>query len=157
VSQSSVDDLVEAGREYSAGFVTDVEADTLPPGLSEDVIRFISTRKDEPEWLTEWRLQAYQQWQEMKEPNWPHLHYPPVDFQSISYYSAPKSQTDGPRSLDEVDPELLRTYEKLGIPLHEQAALAGVVPDPDQSSRNVAVDVVFDSVSYSDHLQTKAC
>ena len=155
MSQSSVDDLVETGREYSAGFVTDVEADTLPPGLSEDVIRFISTRKDEPKWLTEWRLQAYQQWQEMKEPNWPHLHYPPVDFQSISYYSAPKSQTDGPRSLDEVDPELLRTYEKLGIPLHEQAALAGVVPDPNQSNRNVAVDVVFDSVSIATTFKQK--
>ena len=134
MSQPSVDDLVAARREYSAGFVTDVEADTLPPGLNEDVIRFISARKDEPEWLTEWRLQAYRQWQEMSEPDWPHLHYPKVNFQDISYYSAPKSQTDGPRSLEEVDPELLRTYEKLGIPLHEQAPLASVVPDPVQPS-----------------------
>ena len=155
MSQSSVDDLVEARREYSAGFVTDVETDTLPPGLNEDVIRFISERKDEPEWLTQWRLQAFQQWQDMTEPDWPHLHYPEVDFQSISYYSAPKSQADGPRSLDEVDPELLRTYEKLGIPLHEQAALAGVVPDPDQPSSNVAVDVVFDSVSIATTFKQK--
>ena len=111
MSQTSVDDLVEAGREYHAGFVTDVEADTLPPGLDEDVIRFISARKEEPEWLTDWRLNAFRQWQRMSEPKWPHLHYPKIDFQSISYYSAPKSQADGPRSLDEVDPELLRTYE----------------------------------------------
>ncbi len=155
MSQPSVDDLVAARREYSAGFVTDVEADTLPPGLNEDVIRFISARKDEPEWLTEWRLQAYRQWQEMSEPDWPHLHYPKVNFQDISYYSAPKSQTDGPRSLEEVDPELLRTYEKLGIPLHEQAALAGVVPDPEQPSSNVAVDVVFDSVSIATTFKQK--
>ena len=96
MSQSSVDDLVEARREYSAGFVTDVETDTLPPGLNEDVIRFISERKDEPEWLTQWRLQAFQQWQDMTEPDWPHLHYPEVDFQSISYYSALKAKRMGP-------------------------------------------------------------
>ncbi len=151
MSKSSVDDLVEAGSEYHAGFVTDVESETLPPGLDESVVRYISDRKGEPQWLTDWRLEAFAKWQDMREPNWAHVHYPPINFQDISYYSAPKSQTDGPRSLDEVDPELLRTYEKLGIPLHEQAALAGVVPDPaavgTPAGANVAVDVVFDSVS----------
>jgi Fe-S cluster assembly protein SufB len=122
--------------DYAAGFVTDVEADTLAAGLSEDVIRFISAKKEEPEWLLEWRLQAYKDWLKMAEPEWAHLHHPKIDFGSISYYSSPKSMEDRPKSLDEVDPELLRTYEKLGIPLHEQEALAGV-----------AVDVVFDSVS----------
>ena len=147
----SVDDLVEARSDYSAGFVTQVEADTLPPGLDESVVRFISARKGEPEWLTEWRLDAFAQWQKMREPDWAHVHFPKIDFQAISYYSAPKSQADGPQSLDDVDPELLKTYEKLGIPLHEQAALAGVVQRPELDSpamgRNVAVDVVFDSVS----------
>ena len=161
MSQPSIDDLVEARREYSAGFVTDVEAETLPPGLNEDVIRYISARKDEPRWLTDWRLQAYHQWQEMTEPDWPHLHYAKVDFQDISYYSAPKSQADGPRSLDEVDPELLRTYEKLGIPLHEQETLAGVKKNketqsgPADKSNNIAVDVVFDSVSVTTTFKEK--
>ncbi len=123
-------------RAYEAGFITDVASDTLPPGLDETVVRTISARKGEPEWLTEWRLEALAVWRAMPEPTWAHVHYPPIDFQSISYYSAPKSQADGPRSLDDVDPELLRTYEKLGIPLHERARLAGV-----------AVDAVFDSVS----------
>lgn len=126
-------------KEYAAGFVSDVESDTLPPGLNEDTVRFISAKKGEPEWLLEWRLKAYHAWSEMTEPKWSSVHYPEVNFQDISYFSAPKSMEDGPQSLDEVDPELLRTYEKLGIPLHEQEALAGV--------RNVAVDVVFDSVS----------
>jgi len=123
-------------REYVAGFETLLEADSLPKGLSEDVIRVISAKKGEPEWLLEWRLQAYRQWLEMKTPEWAHVSYPPIDFQDIVYYSAPKSKADGPKSLDEVDPELLRTYEKLGVPLHERARLAGV-----------AVDAVFDSVS----------
>jgi Fe-S cluster assembly protein SufB len=121
---------------YAAGFVTNVEADTLPPGLNEDVIRFISAKKNEPQWLLDWRLQAYRDWCTMDEPSWAHLTHPKVDFDTISYYSSPRSMEDRPQSLDEVDPELLRTYEKLGIPLHEQEALAGV-----------AVDVVFDSVS----------
>lgn len=123
-------------KEYAAGFHTAIDAETLPPGLNEDVIRFISAKKNEPEWLLEWRLKAYQAWLEMTEPEWAHVKYDQIDFQAVSYYSAPKSMDSKPKSLDEVDPELLRTYEKLGIPLHEQAALAGV-----------AMDVVFDSVS----------
>ena len=123
--------------EYAAGFHSAIESDTLPPGLNEDVVRFISERKQEPEWMLEWRLKAYRAWREMEEPAWAHVSYPPIDFDSISYYSSPKSMKDGPKSLDEVDPELLATYAKLGIPLHEQEMLAGVV----------AVDAVFDSVS----------
>ena len=123
--------------EYAAGFHSAIESDTLPPGLNEDVVRFISERKQEPEWMLEWRLKAYRAWREMEEPTWAHVSYPPIDFNAISYYSAPKSMKDGPKSLDEVDPELLATYAKLGIPLHEQEMLAGVV----------AVDAVFDSVS----------
>ncbi|MBR9926856.1 MAG: Fe-S cluster assembly protein SufB [Gammaproteobacteria bacterium] len=123
-------------REYKDGFITDIESDTLPPGLDENTIAFISNKKGEPEWMLEWRLDAYRQWLRMKEPSWAHLDYPPIDYQSISYFSAPKRPEDRPQSLDEVDPKLLETYEKLGIPLHERAALAGV-----------AVDAVFDSVS----------
>lgn len=123
-------------RDYEAGFITDIESITIPKGLSEDTIRRISEIKQEPEFMLEWRLSAYRQWLEMKEPTWSVVDYEPIDFQDISYYSAPKSKTDGPKSLDEVDPELLRTYEKLGVPLHERARLAGV-----------AVDAVFDSVS----------
>ena len=141
-SSSDDADVLEAvlernvDREYAAGFVTDVDSETLPPGLDEDVVRFISARKNEPDWLLEWRLEAYRYWRTQTPPEWAHVHFPPVDFESISYFSAPKSQADRPQSLDEVDPELLRTYEKLGIPLHEQEMLAGV-----------AVDAVFDSVS----------
>ncbi|AJY50263.1 Fe-S cluster assembly protein SufB [Halomonas sp. KO116] len=123
-------------REYKDGFVTDIESDTLPPGLDENTIAFISKKKGEPEWMLEWRLDAYRQWLKMEAPSWAHLDYPPINYQSISYFSAPKRPEDGPQSLDEVDPKLLETYEKLGIPLHERAALAGV-----------AVDAVFDSVS----------
>ncbi len=135
---SSATDTIEGfvKSEYKYGFVTDIEADSAPPGLNEDIIRFISEKKKEPEWLTEWRLKAFARWKEMAEPKWPHVKYPPVDFQAISYYSAPKKKGDGPKSLDEVDPKLLETYEKLGIPLHERERLAGV-----------AVDAVFDSVS----------
>ncbi|GGX38527.1 Fe-S cluster assembly protein SufB [Saccharospirillum salsuginis] len=122
--------------EYAAGWVTDVESLTIPPGLNEDVIRLISAKKHEPEWMLEWRLKAYRGWLEMQEPKWAHVKYPKPDFQALSYYSSPKSMEDRPQSLDEVDPELLRTYEKLGIPVHEQEVLAGV-----------AVDMVFDSVS----------
>ena len=138
---NSLDGLVD--REYAAGFVTDIEADTLPPGLDEDVIRFISARKNEPEWLTQWRLDAYHGWLEMVEPSWGQVQFPAIDYQSISYYSAPSG--DRPKTLEDVDPELLATYDKLGIPLHEQAALAGV-SEPEQAP-TVAVDAVFDSVS----------
>jgi len=145
----AVEDLVPT--EYSAGFVTDIESETLPPGLDESVIRFISAKKGEPEWLTEWRLQAFAHWQKMQEPLWAHVKFEPIDYNAISYYSAPKSAADGPGSLAEVDPELLRTYEKLGIPLHEQEMLAGVVKErPD-----VAVDAVFDSVSIATTFRDK--
>lgn len=123
-------------REYEAGFVSDIESDTFPPGLDDSVIERISAMKNEPKWMLEWRLKAFHAWQEMEEPEWAHIHYPKIDFQAVSYYSAPKSMADKPQSLDEVDPELLATYEKLGIPLIEQQMLAGV-----------AVDAVFDSVS----------
>jgi len=126
------------GREYKAGFFTDIESDSLPPGLSEEVVRQISAIKNEPEFMLEFRLKAYRHWLTMDTPEWAHVHYPEIDYQSVSYYSAPKKKTDGPKSLDEVDPELLRTYEKLGVPLDERARLAGV-----------AVDAVFDSVSVS--------
>jgi Fe-S cluster assembly protein SufB len=129
-----------AGREYKYGFITDIESDTVPPGLNEDIIRVISAKKNEPEFMLEWRLKAYRHWAKLEktqaEPKWAMVHYPAIDYQSISYYSAPKNKGDAPKSLAEVDPELLNTYEKLGIPLREQERLAGV-----------AVDAVFDSVS----------
>ncbi|HEY4646519.1 MAG TPA: SufD family Fe-S cluster assembly protein [Steroidobacteraceae bacterium] len=131
---SDLESLV--GQKYRHGFVTDIEADTVPPGLDEDVIRLISRKKQEPAFLLEWRLKAFRHWLTLREPHWARVHYNPIDYQAISYYSAPKSKADGPTSLDEVDPKLLETYEKLGIPLHERARLAGV-----------AVDAVFDSVS----------
>jgi len=130
-------------REYKYGFVTDIETDSLPPGLNEDVIRLISQKKKEPEFLLEWRLKAYRAWQKMTEPHWAKVDYPPIDYQQIVYYSAPKSKKKY-ESLDEVDPELLRTYEKLGIPLEEQKVLAGV-----------AVDAVFDSVSVATTFKEK--
>ncbi|HTL59814.1 MAG TPA: Fe-S cluster assembly protein SufB [Candidatus Limnocylindrales bacterium] len=123
-------------QEYKYGFYTDVEADAAPPGLNEDIVRLISKKKNEPEFMLEWRLKAYRHWLTMKEPTWPHVHYPPIDYQKSVYYSAPKKKGDGPKSLEEVDPKLLETYEKLGIPLKERERLAGV-----------AVDAVFDSVS----------
>ncbi len=134
VETSSVDKFVR--QKYRYGFVTDIESETVPPGLNEDVVRWISARKAEPPWLLEWRLEAYARWQKMNQPNWAHLNIEPIDFQAISYFSAPKSDKDRPQSLDEVDPKLLETYDKLGVPLHERARLAGV-----------AVDAVFDSVS----------
>jgi Fe-S cluster assembly protein SufB len=137
-SNQQQDATLEAviGQKYRHGFVTDIESDTVPPGLDEDVIRLISRKKNEPQFLLEWRLKAFRHWLTMREPNWAHLRIAPIDYQAISYYSAPKAKTDGPKSLDEVDPKLLETYDKLGIPLHERARLAGV-----------AVDAVFDSVS----------
>ena len=134
VDSSSVDHFVQ--QKYRHGFVTDIESKTLPPGLNEDVVRWISARKGEPEWLLDWRLEAYRRWLDMTAPDWAHLKIDPIDFQAISYFSAPISDKDRPQSLDEVDPKLLETYDKLGVPLHERARLAGV-----------AVDAVFDSVS----------
>lgn len=147
----SVDDLVENNRDYEAGFVTDIESETFPPGLDAEVVRRISAKKNEPEWLTDWRQKAFHAWLAMPTPEWAHVQFPPIDFQALSYFSAPKSQSDGPKSLDEVDPELIRTYEKLGIPLHEQEALAGVIKE----SANVAVDAVFDSVSIATTFRKK--
>jgi Fe-S cluster assembly protein SufB len=138
---SSIETLVN--REYQYGFVTDVETDTIAPGLSEEVIRLISSKKGEPQWLLDWRLKAYRRWLTMKEPHWPNVTYAPIDYQEQSYYSAPKSVTPL-QSLDDVDPELLRTYEKLGIPLAEQKFLSGV-----------AVDAIFDSVSVGTTMKTE--
>ena len=134
VKQPELETLV--ARKYRHGFVTDIASDTVAPGLDEDVIRLISAKKNEPAFMLDWRLKAFRRWLRMREPAWAHVHYPPIDFQAISYYSAPKQSKDGPKSLAEVDPKLLETYDKLGIPLHERARLAGV-----------AVDAVFDSVS----------
>ena len=138
----NIEDL--ANQEYKYGFVTEIEADSVPAGLNEDVIRLISAKKNEPQFMLDWRLKAYRLWLTMKEPVWPNVHYPPIDYQAIIYYSAPKLKGKGPASLDEVDPELLRTYEKLGIPIQEQEALAGV-----------AVDAVFDSVSVATTFKEK--
>jgi Fe-S cluster assembly protein SufB len=141
----STDQLHElASREYQAGFVTDIESEQVAPGLSEDVIRLISHKKGEPEWMLEWRLSAYRHWLQMKEPTWPNVSYPKIDYQAISYYAAPKSSKDAPKSLDEIDPKLLETYEKLGIPLREREKLAGI-----------AVDAVFDSVSVATTFKEK--
>ncbi len=131
-------------QEYKYGFYTDIETDSVPPGLNEDVIRTISAKKQEPEWLLQWRLKSYRRWLTMTEPTWHNVHYEPIDYQSISYYSAPKEAKDRPQSLDDVDPKLLETYEKLGIPLQERAILAGV-----------AVDAVFDSVSVATTFKEK--
>ncbi len=140
-SQETLDHLIQ--KEYKPGFVTDLEADTLPPGLNEDVIKEISRRKNEPQFMLEWRLEAYRHWLTMKEPEWAYVEYEPIDYQSISYFSAPKVK-EAPKSLDEVDPKLLETYKKLGIPLYEQERLAGV-----------AVDAVFDSVSVATTFKDK--
>ena len=133
-SATAVEDFISRGYEH--GFVTEIESDTVPPGLNEDVVRLISGKKNEPEFMLNWRLRAYRHWLTMTEPKWANVTHEPIDYQAISYFSSPKNKADGPKSLDEVDPKLLETYEKLGIPLHERAALAGV-----------AVDAVFDSVS----------
>jgi Fe-S cluster assembly protein SufB len=140
--QSEIEIL--ASREYKYGFVTEVETDSVPPGLNEGIVGVISAKKREPEWLLDWRLKAYRHWLTMREPTWANVHYPPIDYQAITYYSAPKSQTAGPKSLNELDPELLRTYEKLGIPLKEQELLEGV-----------AIDAIFDSVSVATTFKEK--
>ena len=141
-ANETIQELV--GQEYKYGFVTDIEADAIPRGLNEEVVRTISARKNEPPFMLEWRLRAYRHWLTMKEPAWHNVHYPPIDYQDIIYYAAPKSGKDGPKSLEEVDPELLRTYEKLGISLQEQEVLSGV-----------AVDAVFDSVSVATTFREK--
>ncbi|WP_132974381.1 Fe-S cluster assembly protein SufB [Thiogranum longum] len=140
-NNKAVSELVQTG--YAQGFVTEIESDTLPPGLDESVVRAISERKQEPDWMLERRLTAFRHWQGMHEPAWAHVHHAPIDFQSISYYSAPKRKGSGPASLDEVDPDLIETYNRLGIPLQEQKALAGV-----------AVDAVFDSISVATTFQS---
>jgi len=137
-----IDDILKKG--YDAGFVTDIEQEYAPPGLSEEIVAFISKKKQEPEWLLEWRLKAYRRWLEMTEPTWAKVSYPKINYQDICYYAAPKTNEDAPKSLDEVDPQLLETYEKLGIPLHEREILAGV-----------AVDAVFDSVSVATTFRDK--
>ncbi|MEO0345829.1 MAG: Fe-S cluster assembly protein SufB [Pseudomonadota bacterium] len=141
-SNAEVEAFVD--KKYKHGWVTDIESDTFPPGLDEDVIRAISARKGEPAFMLEWRLKAFETWKQMAEPEWAHVNYPKIDYQAISYFSAPKSDADKPKSLDEVDPKLLETYDKLGIPLHERARLAGV-----------AVDAVFDSVSVTTTFRDK--
>ena len=140
----TIEQVQSATEKYKYGFVTDIEMDHAPKGLSEDIVRFISAKKDEPEWLLEWRLKAYRHWLTMPEPEWAKVTHPPIDYQDSYYYAAPKAPDDGPRSLDEVDPKLLETYEKLGIPLKEQEMLAGV-----------AVDAVFDSVSVATTYKAK--
>jgi len=142
MSEAYIEKLIN--KTYEHGFVTDIDTEVIEPGLNEDVVRFISAKKNEPEFLLEWRLRAFRHWLTMKEPTWAQVKYTPIDYQSISYYAAPKTNKDGPKSLDEVDPKLLETYEKLGIPLHERARLAGV-----------AVDAVFDSVSVATTFKDK--
>ncbi|MBO6816786.1 MAG: Fe-S cluster assembly protein SufB, partial [Rhizobiaceae bacterium] len=141
-TKETVQQVRDLGTEkYKYGFSTDIEMDIAPKGVNEDIVRMISAKKEEPEWLLEWRLKAFRLWQDMPEPAWQKPDVPPIDYQDLYYYAAPKKK-DGPKSLDEVDPKLLETYEKLGIPLKEQEVLAGVEGAP-----KVAVDAVFDSVS----------
>src|SRR5476649_1875819 len=144
MSTKSQDVEALVGQKYRHGFVTDIESDSLPPGLDEGVVAAISKKKHEPTFLLDWRLKAFRHWQTMKEPVWAHVHYKPIEYQAISYYSAPRAPLNAPKSLDEVDPKLLATYAKLGIPLHERARLAGV-----------AVDAVFDSVSVATTFKDK--
>jgi len=150
-STETIEEL--ASQEYKWGWTADIEADEAPPGLNEGIIRFISAKKNEPEWLLEWRLKAFRHWQTMVEPDWAKLHHAPIDYQAIKYYSAPKPKK---KSMDEVDPELLKIYEKLGVPIHERAALAGVeLPPGEPPAGGVAVDAVFDSVSVTTTFQKK--
>src|SRR5947209_18591995 len=144
--------------QYKYGFETHIESDKAPKGLSEDVIRFISSKKNEPEWMLAWRLDGYRRWRTMSEPAWARVKYGPIDYQDLYYYSAPKKK-EGPKSLDEIDPEILETYRKLGIPLREQEILAGVQKaDGDEAGNGygrVAVDAVFDSVSVATTFQAE--
>jgi Fe-S cluster assembly protein SufB len=146
-TQQAIDD---ASGDYKYGFVTDIEMDIAPKGLNEDIVRFISAKKNEPEWLLEYRLKSYRAWLDAVDPEWARVDYPEIDFQDIHYYAAPKSDADKPKSLDEIDPDILATYEKLGIPIREQEVLAGIAGSP-----NVAVDAVFDSVSVATTYKAK--
>lgn len=145
VKQETLAFVQSLDDKYKYGFETDIESETAPKGLSEDIIRFISAKKQEPQWLTDFRLQAFRKWQQMDEPHWAKLHYEPIDYQNLYYYAAPKKAADAPKDLSEVDPKILQTYEKLGIPLNEQKVLAGVV----------AVDAIFDSVSVATTYKAK--
>ncbi|MEL6679144.1 MAG: Fe-S cluster assembly protein SufB, partial [Pseudomonadota bacterium] len=149
VDQETVDAVRSVGDKYKYGFETEVETEYAPKGLNEDIVRLISAKNNEPEWMTEWRLAAFARWKQMDEPEWAMVDYPQIDFQDQYYYAKPKSMTEKPKSLDEVDPALLATYEKLGIPLKEQMILAGVegAGAAPSEGRKVAVDAVFDSVS----------
>ena len=149
VDQETVDAVREVGGKYKYGWSTDIEMEYAPKGLTPDIVRLISEKNDEPEWMTDWRLEAYERWLTKKEPDWAMVDYPEIDFQDQYYYARPKSMAEKPKSLDEVDPKLLETYEKLGIPLKEQMILAGVegAEDAPAEGRKVAVDAVFDSVS----------
>ena len=142
MANENINKLIE--DRYKYGFTTDVESESFPPGLNEGIIRALSAKKNEPEFMLNWRLKSYKHWLTLEEPEWAHIDYPKIDYQNISYYSAPKSNDEKPQSLDEVDPKLLETYDKLGIPLHERARLAGV-----------AVDAVFDSVSVATTFKKK--
>ncbi|MBZ0165594.1 MAG: Fe-S cluster assembly protein SufB, partial [Candidatus Omnitrophica bacterium] len=136
LNERTIEENTLSSRDYKYGWVTDIDSERIEPGLTEKTIHLISDKKNEPDWLREWRLKAFRQWAKMTEPHWPNFHYGPIDYQALSYWTAPKGVKEGLKSIDEVDPELIKTFEKLGIPLSEQKRLAGV-----------AVDAVFDSVS----------
>jgi Fe-S cluster assembly protein SufB len=147
VERETVEAVQALGGKYKYGWETEIEMEYAPKGVNEDIVRLISDKNGEPEWMTDWRLQAFKRWKQMEEPEWAMVNYPPIDYQDQYYYARPKSMQEKPKSLDEVDPELLRTYEKLGIPLKEQMILAGVEGAEEAGERKVAVDAVFDSVS----------
>ena len=149
VDQETVDAVREVGGAYKYGWETDIEMEYAPKGLSTDIVKLISDKNEEPDWMTDWRMKAFNRWEKIKEPKWAMVKYPEIDFQDQYYYARPKSMAEKPKSLDEVDPKLLATYDKLGIPLKEQMLLAGVetTENIEQGERKVAVDAVFDSVS----------
>ena len=157
VDQETVDAVRSLSGEYKYGWATDIEMDYAPKGLSEDIVRLISEKNGEPEWMLEWRLQAYARWLKMDEPEWAMIDYPKIDYQEQYYYAKPKSMAEKPKSLDEIDPKLLETYAKLGIPLKEQMILAGIegADDTPSEGRKVAVDAVFDSVSVGTTFQAE--
>ena len=157
VDQKTVDAVREVGQIYKHGWNTDIEMDYAPKGVNPDIVKLISRNNAEPAWMTDWRLQALERWERMKEPKWAMVSYPEIDFQDLYYYARPKSMIEKPKSLDEVDPKLLATYEKLGIPLKEQMILAGVegAENAPAEGRKVAVDAVFDSVSVGTTFQAE--